>query len=269
MSRDATLQLVRSALPSELRRRIRSAWELGRNRRDEASVERFSTPLAPLNHLLGGGLPRGKLVEIVAHRSCGSFSMLLGTLGIITRGGHVAGLVDLGNGLSPRTAAESFGIDLERLLWVRPPALGEALAAAEILVSGDFPFVALDLGSSPVAGRRGTGGAWLRLARTARKRRTALLVITPRRISGAAADTVIETRSGDVVWDRSRRGIPLLQGLRSELTLAKRSGTAPGERGDLAFHLGSSRAAIQVVEASAETSAREPSGRAWTLRVAG
>lgn len=258
MSRDATLQLVRSSLPPELRHRVHSGRELGRSRRREASKELFPTPLEPLNRLLAGGPARGELVEWVGRRSCGSFSTLLTTLAGVTRGGRVAALVDLGDGFSPR-AAEAAGTCPERLLWVRPRRLRDALAAAEILLTGDFPFVAMDLGPSAKAAGRGAQSAWVRLARTARERRAALWVFTPHRVSGTAADTVIEARPRAPLWDRSRRGVALLQGIRSELVLRKRPGTAPGSRETLAFHVDSPRAKARVSEALLSEPGHAPS----------
>ena len=95
--------------------------------------------------LLGGGLPRGSLVEIVGRGSCGRFATLLAALRAVTSCGEAAALVDQGEQLDPQAAAAS-GIDLERLLWLRPRRLTDSLAAAEMLVHTGFPLVALDLG---------------------------------------------------------------------------------------------------------------------------
>lgn len=255
MSCHAAFQRVRSSLPPELRHRVRSARELGRNRHSETSGDLFPTPLAPLNRLLDGGLPRGGLVELVGRRSCGAFSTLLSTLSAVTQGGRIAALVDLGDGFSPQSA-EAAGIHSERLLWLRPRRLKEALAAAEILISGDFPFVVMDLGPSP--GTRGAQGAWLRLARAARKRHATLWVVTPHRVSGNAADAVIEAQPEDHVWGRSRHGVSLLQGIHAELVLRKRAGTAPGRRETLTFHAESPWAATRIPQASLPESVREP-----------
>lgn len=230
----ATLEKIRHSLPPEISLRVVSGRELGRTAHREAAEEPFATSLAPLDRLLAGGLPRGRLVEVVGRRSSGLFSCLLAVLAAATRAGHTVGLVDLGDGLSPVTARDH-DIDLSRLLWVRPRRTGEALAAAEALLSGGFPLVAVDLGPPPLPGGRGAEGAWTRLARTVRARRSSLLVAAPYRVSGTAADTVIEALPARGIWDRSRWRPPLLEGVAAQLHLAKTPGSSPGRRERVSF----------------------------------
>ncbi|HET9209515.1 MAG TPA: hypothetical protein VFR03_03920, partial [Thermoanaerobaculia bacterium] len=163
----AALRRLRAVLPEEVRGRIRSARELDRELRDAAGEGAFATAVPVLDRLLDGGLPRGQLVELVGSRTSGRFSTLLAALAAATGVGEAAALVDLGDNLDPESAA-ALGVDLSRLLWTRPARLKEALAAAEMLLDGGFPLVAVDLGMPPVRGGRGIEAAWLRLARAAR-----------------------------------------------------------------------------------------------------
>ncbi|HBL26836.1 MAG TPA: hypothetical protein DD490_08385, partial [Acidobacteria bacterium] len=141
------LQRVRAALPEEIRARLRSARELDRTRRDEAEEHPpLATAVPALDLLLDGGLPRGHLVELVGGRTSGRFSTLLAALAATTGTGETAALVDLGDGLDPAAAA-ALGVDLERLLWVRPGGLKEAMAGAEMLIGAGFSLVVLDLGA--------------------------------------------------------------------------------------------------------------------------
>lgn len=263
--RKSALREVRSALPEELRHRVRSARDLSRRQRRERNDDPFPTALAPLDRLLDGGLPRGRLVELVGRRSGGRLSALLTVLAAVTATGETVALVDLGDGLDPRSAADA-GVDLERLLWVRPRRTREALAAAEILLEGGFPLVAMDLGTPPVTGGRGVEAGWLRLARQAKERRAALLVASPYRVSGTAAATVLAVDRERTVWcrgDRSRdvprsgpRLAPLLAGLHTELTRDKHRGAAPGMQEALAFHAATPWAAYQVAAESGEEERR-------------
>ena len=239
--RKSTLHEVRSALPEALRHRVRSARELCRRQRRESDDDPFPTTLAPLDRLLDGGLPRGRLVELVGRRSGGRLSALLTVLAAVTALGEAVALVDLGDGLDPRDAADA-GVDLERLLWVRPRRTREALAAAEILLEGGFPLVVMDLGSPPVTGGRGVEAGWLRLARQAQERRAALLVASPYRVSGTAAATVLTLDRGRSLWSDPRLA-PLLAGLHTDLTRDKHRGAAPGMRAALTFHVATSPAA--------------------------
>lgn len=151
-----------------------------------------SLPPVQVSELLAGELPRGQLVEMVGARSSGRFSVVLAAIAAATAAGEAAALVDLGDGLDPQAAA-ALGVDLRRLLWLRPATLKQALAGAEILLGGGFPMVALDLGHPPVRGGRGTEAGWLRLARAARAHRAVLLIASPYRVSGTAATIVLRS----------------------------------------------------------------------------
>src|SRR5262245_56355361 len=124
---------LRASLPEVLRSRLRSARELEQELRDAAGAGAFPTAVPAFDRLLAGGLPRGQLVELIGSRSSGRFSVLLAALAAATSVGEAAALVDLGDGLDAASARNA-GIDLERLLWVRPPTLKKALAAAEMLI---------------------------------------------------------------------------------------------------------------------------------------
>jgi hypothetical protein len=178
-------------LPDELRSSLLRASDLIRKRRAELCEDPLPTSLAGLDHLLGGGLPRGEMVELVGRGSCGRFAALLAALRAVTGAGEAAALVDQGAQLDPQAAAE-IGIDLERLLWLRPQNLGDSLAAAELLVHTGFPLVVLDLGLPPVRGRAPLA-AWLRLARNAATHQAVVLVGSPYRLSGCAAGVVVAT----------------------------------------------------------------------------
>ncbi len=201
--------------------RLRSGRELAERRSTSPPAAPLPTGLGSLDRLLGGGLPRGQLVEIVGRRSSGRFAAVLATLAAATSRGQAAALVDLGSGLEPAGMAAA-GAFLERLLWVRPESLRQAALATEMLLATGFPLVVLDLGSPPVPGGRGPQAVWLRLARAALDRGAALLVTSPYRASGAAAAAVLEAGRGRPIWHGRDRAPQLLSGLRSCLTLEKR-----------------------------------------------
>jgi hypothetical protein len=210
-------------LPDELRNSLCRASDLIRKRRMELCEDPLPTSLTGLDRLLGGGLPRGELVELVGRGSCGRFAALLATLRAVTGAGEAAALVDQGAQLDPQTAAE-IGVDLERLLWLRPQNLGDSLAAAELLVHTGFPLVAVDLGLPPVRGRAPLA-AWLRVARNAATHQAVVLVGTPYRLSGCAANVVVVAGRGRGDWS-SGGAFRLLAGLRSRFALSKRIGSA-------------------------------------------
>jgi len=187
-----------------------------------APRDTIPTRVPALDRLLAGGLPRGGLVELTGRRSSGRFSIGISVLAAATSSGEAAALVDLGGHLDPQ-AAEAAGVELERLLWVRPEKLKGAVASAEMLLSTGFPLVVVDLGLPPVPGRFVPDAAWLRLERAARSRGAALLVLAPYRVSGIAANAVVSAGAVRAVWKGSGRGPRLLDGVTARLTRDERA----------------------------------------------
>lgn len=211
------------SLPAPLREQLQTARELRRRSSETALPRPLPTSVGPLDRLLEGGLPRGRLVEIFGRRTSGRFSIVLSTLASATAAAETAALIDLGDGFDPQ-AAESAGARLERLLWIRPRKLKEALLSAEMLLGTGFPLVVLDLGHPPVPGGRGAEAFWLRLARAAAERGASLLISSPYRVSGTAAAAVVQAARARPLWRGGNgRGYSsrLLVGCRSNLTLEK------------------------------------------------
>jgi hypothetical protein len=213
-ARSQAIERLREMLPSQfphvahpLLSHLRSAREVGRAVREAAGEAPLVTAVPALDELLAGGLPRGQLVEMIGARSSGRFSAVLAVIAAATTAGEAAALVDLGDGLDPQAAA-ALGVDLRRLLWLRPRTLKQALAATEILLGGGFPVVALDLGNPPVRGGRDLEAAWLRLARAAQAHGAALLLATPYRVSGTAAAAVLQAARGRALWQGSHHPQP-------------------------------------------------------------
>ena len=205
--------------------RLRRASELACPAAPRATL---SCGAGALERLLPGGLPRGALVEVVGGSSSGRFSLAISALASVTSTGQAAALVDVGEHLDPE-AAERAGVDLERLLWVRPPTVKQALAAAEILLSTGFPLVVADLGV--VARTRFLpDAAWVRLVRSAQAHDASLLLSTPIRAGGIAADAVVSAGAMRPVWTGSGKAPRLLAGISSALTLEKRGRLTPGTR---------------------------------------
>lgn len=216
------VEALRSALPQHLQRHLHNARELARQ---SAATPTSSLPskITAFDSLLGGGLVRGQMVELIGHRSSGRFSTALSVLAAATAAGEATALVDLGDVFDPRPAAAA-GAALERLLWIRPAHLKQALIATEMLLAGGFPLVIVDLGHPPVPGGRGAEAAWLRLARAAESHAAVLLVSSPYRVSGTAAAGVVKATRGQPLWSSGQLEPRLLLGLSSRLTLEKLRG---------------------------------------------
>ncbi len=207
-------------LPAAFARQVRTARELADERRRAPEEVQIATASAGFDRLLEGGLDRGAMVELIGRRSSGRFSLVLTVLAAATGAGEPAALVDLGDALDPQDAAAA-GVELERLLWVRPRHLKEVLASAEAILQSGMPLVVLDLGMPPVPGGRGVEASWLRLARAARAHSAALLISSPYRVSGTAARAVLEARRPRAAWAGRGASPRLLTGVAAELELIK------------------------------------------------
>jgi hypothetical protein len=205
---------------------------LEKTRRDET----LPTTLDAFDTLLGGGLPRGKMVELTGRRGVGRFSIVMATLAAATSMGEAAVLVDLGDHFDPRTAEES-GVDLKRVLWIRPKTLKEAVMSVEMIAATGFQLVILDVGLHPIKSRRVPEAAWVRLARTAEAQGTAMLVSTPYPLTGTASEAVIVAERTRMQW--LGRGLTprLLAGATTVLRLEKHRHRKPGQLSSLALRV--------------------------------
>ncbi len=189
-------------------------------------LARVGFRLHALDALLGGGLPRGRLCEITGPSSCGKTALLHALLATATTHGEVVALVDLPDAFSPPAAAAT-GIDLARMLWVRPASLRHALRCAEVLVeTSGFGTVALDLGTG-VRGIRLGNGAWPRLARAAERSTATVVVLAGDRVTGSTAALGLALRPVTRHWSSRGCGPVLFDGLDTEIALVRTRLGAP------------------------------------------
>ena len=189
---------------------------------------RTPTGLAPLDALLEGGFPRGQLAELVGPRTSGRTRVLLGALAGVTARGGWAALIDGTDGLDP-ASAETLGVSLDRLLWVRCGGrLPAAWRAADVLVhGGGFELIAVDLGDLPPWTLARTPPAvFVRLQRAVERQATGLLVAGPRRVAGSLAAVAVALLPGAIHWAPGGPG--LLAGLETEARLIRSRTRAPG-----------------------------------------
>jgi hypothetical protein len=180
------------------------------------------TTVGAIDELLGGGLPKGSLVELSARRSSGRFSIVLQTVAAATSAGEAAALIDLGDHLDPQELDDA-GAELSRVLWVRPNTVKEAVMSAEILVATGFPLVVIDLGLRP-RGARVADTSWIRLARAAESHGTALLVSAPWPLCGTAAAMSLSIPDRRVAWRGEGESPRLIAGIAARLSLLHAKG---------------------------------------------
>jgi hypothetical protein len=158
-----------------------------------ASPEQISSGVAALDHLLGGGLPRGEFTELLAEgHGTGSAQVLHAWLRQAAADGQFLALVDGADSFDPSVEPPEV---LSRLLWVRCRRAAEALQAADVLLRDrNFSLIALDLKLNPLSQlRKIQPSIWHRFKRLLEQTQATVLVITPQPlISGAACRVRVE-----------------------------------------------------------------------------
>jgi len=96
-------------------------------------VETISTGALTLDLALGGGYPKGRVVEVYGPESSGKTTLTLHAIAEVQRKGGVAAFVDAEHALDPVYAA-SLGVDIENLLVSQPDTGEMALEIVDQLV---------------------------------------------------------------------------------------------------------------------------------------
>jgi hypothetical protein len=223
----------------------------------------IATGIPGLDAALGGGLTRGRIVEVTGTRSSGRLSLTLALLSRAMHAGEPAALIDAADALDPRALHPD---DRARLLWVRPGDVLTALRCADLLLdAGGFALVALYLVGVPpvrerdvararahaarprdpmhttrdavaVTGRRGVGSAaWARLAQRAERARAGVLVVLDPHSAhapGGFVHAALEVKRHRAVW----QGRALLETVHGEITVTRsRTGAAAGAVAEVVF----------------------------------
>ena len=218
---------LRAALDPAIARRVTSATELIHALNKTKREDFLPTSIEAIDTILGGGLRRGKVVELVARRAAGRFSIVMSTLAAATSVGEAAALIDVNDHFDPQLA-EAAGVDLKRLLWVRPNTMKQAVMAAEMITATGFQLVILDAGLHPVRGRRPPDATWVRLARAAESHGAAMLISAPYPFTGTASEALIRGETTRVKWLGKGKSPRLLAGIRTDFRLEKHRHMKPG-----------------------------------------
>lgn len=96
-------------------------------------VETISSGALTLDLALGGGLPKGRIIEIYGPESSGKTTLALHALAEVQKSGGVAAFVDAEHALDP-TYASAVGVDIDNLLVAQPDTGESALEIVDQLV---------------------------------------------------------------------------------------------------------------------------------------
>ena len=107
-------------------------------------VETISTGSWVVDSLLGGGFPRGRIVEIYGPEASGKTSLALNAIADVQRNGGNAVFIDLEQALDP-SYAKTLGVDIDKLIVCRPTSGEQAeMIMEKFVLSGVVDIIVLD-----------------------------------------------------------------------------------------------------------------------------
>ena len=202
---------------------------------------RLSSGLTLIDRLLGAGIVRGRISEIVGPIGAGKTSLAAGFVASATRRGEAAAWIDAAGSFDPATVAAA-GADLARVLWSAPrinpvsplfqftrieksparyaaPAWNAVRAAELVLAAGGFGLVVIDLGNFA---RAIPPSAALRVARIAERTGAAVIVLATHRMCGTFAAQSLTLSRERACFSRAAIGAPsLFDGFAIEVRVAR------------------------------------------------
>jgi len=195
----ANLAQLRSQVELALAGRVASPFSI-----PERRIEQVSTGISEIDAMIGG-LPRGALSEIVGPSGSGRTSLLFSAFCARTKLAETCALVDGCDAFDPHSA-ESAGIDLKKLLWVRCRTIEQSFRAADfLLTAGGFGFIALDLGDTPrELVHRVPLDTWFRFRRAVEGTPTILLVLEQEPHAKTCASMVLQVEMMRSHWNSTR-----------------------------------------------------------------
>lgn len=155
----------------------------------------------PLLDEVTGGLPRGGITELYGPACSGKTSVLQSALAARTANSEVCALVDAHDSFDP-ICAQSSGVALRQLLWVRCKNLDQAFRSVDVLLhGGGFGMVAMDLSDAPARlVRQIPLNVWFRLRRTIENTSTILLVLSQESNAKTCASLVLRLEKDAAAW---------------------------------------------------------------------
>lgn len=204
---------------------------------------RLSSGLAPLDDLIDGGIPRGRISEITGRAGSGKTSLAASFAKSATRRGEVAAWLDASGSFDPESMAAA-GVELTRMLWAsmtkatRMPRVAASLlarrqsaivkAAELVLEAGGFGLVVVDFGEAP---RALTHASALRIARAAERSGAAVIALAPWRMCGTFAALSLATSRAETSFSAAAPGAPVtFDGLTVVAMLARNKMGGTGRR---------------------------------------
>lgn len=109
----------------------------------DMQVTRWSTGVLPIDHILDGGIPRGRFIEVYGPYSTLKSYVLYKALGVTQKAGGKVALVDTEHSFDPEWAME-LGLDPDGMLISRPETAEQGIGVMEALVRQRYDMVGFD-----------------------------------------------------------------------------------------------------------------------------
>lgn len=107
-------------------------------------IETMPSGSIGLDIALGGGVPKGRVIEVFGPESSGKTTLALHMIAEVQRTGGVAGFIDAEHALDP-VYAKNIGVDIDNLYISQPDNGEQALSIAETMInSGAIDVIVVD-----------------------------------------------------------------------------------------------------------------------------
>lgn len=117
---------------------------VGKGDENSYIIPRVSTGSPEIDGILGGGFPRGRIVEIFGPEASGKSTICFTTIATAQKQGETVGYVDAEHALD-RGYLEKLGVNLDAMAISQPDSAEEALTIVEAMVdSGAFNIIVVD-----------------------------------------------------------------------------------------------------------------------------
>ena len=110
----------------------------------DQEVQKQSSGCLSLDIALGGGVPKGRIIEVFGPEAGGKTTLALTIISEVQKNGGIAGFIDAEHAMDPHYA-KSIGVDIDNLIISQPDCGEQALDIAEGLIrSGALDILVID-----------------------------------------------------------------------------------------------------------------------------
>ena len=117
------------------------AYQMGS--KPQMKEERFTTGALPLDIILGGGIPKGRIVELFGAESSGKTLISTKCIAECQKAGGVCAFVDVEHSFDPSFAAK-LGVNIDELFISQPDHMTDAFNVIDEFIKAGCDFIVLD-----------------------------------------------------------------------------------------------------------------------------